>query len=259
MDRYLDFVESAKVAEAFRNSGKRLILLDYDGTLVPFHCEPSKALPGKFLMTLLTDLSNIANLDLAIISGRHESFLDKIFKNLNATLFGEHGAVFRINGKWNSLENDISWQLEVAEIIKEAVLNTAGSNMELKENSIVWHYRKADEDKALKQITELIPRLTPVCDLNNLAIMKGRKIIEVKPSEYTKGTAILNFFDCTTYDFILAAGDDTTDEDLFEALPASAITIHVGQSSDYATYTVRNSKDFVDFLDFLRADSTLEL
>ena len=78
--------------------------------------------------------------------------------------------------------------------------------------------------------------------------MKGRKIVEVKPSEYTKGTAIINFFNCSEYNFILAAGDDTTDEDLFEALPETAVTIHVGQFSEISTYTLRNSVDFVNFL-----------
>jgi trehalose 6-phosphate synthase/phosphatase len=131
--------------------------------------------------------------------------------------------------------------------------------MEIKDNSIVWHYRKSDADQAMDQVSKLITKLTPVCNRCDLTIMKGRKIIEVKPSEYTKGTTILNFFNCSAYDFILAAGDDTTDEDLFEALPRSAITIHVGQSSDYSTCTARNSKEFVDFLDFLRVDSALEV
>lgn len=251
MDKYLDSEESNRVLNAFASSKRKLMLLDYDGTLVPYHCEPSRALPDEFLMKLLHDLSAIPDSDLVIISGRHRDFLESIFSDLDATLFGEHGAVFRVGGKWDALENDISWQQEIEEIIAEAVESTPGSNLEKKESSIVWHYRKANADLVEKRIPKLIKQLTPSCNRNNLTIMKGRKIVEVKPSEYTKGTAIMNFFDCSKYDFILAAGDDTTDEDLFEALPPSAITIHVGHSSDLSTYTIKNSTDFVSLLNSL--------
>lgn len=248
MDKYLDSKESVLIAELFRKSKKRLILLDYDGTLVPFNCDPSKALPGPFLLQLLNDLSKINNLDLVIISGRHRDFLESIFKDLKAKIFAEHGAVYRINGEWDSLDNDLSWQGEITGIMQEAVDVTPGSNLEKKENSVVWHYRRTENGLAGKRTSELIDKLTPACNRENLTIMKGRKIIEVKPSEYTKGTAIINFFNCSSYDFILAAGDDTTDEDLFEALPRSAITINVGNSSEISTHTIKDSKDFVSFL-----------
>lgn len=248
VDKYLDARESAIIAESFRNAGKRLILLDYDGTLVPFNCDPAKALPDPFLLQLLHDLSNTENLDLVIISGRHKDFLEGIFHDLQASVFAEHGAIYRIDGKWDSLENDISWKDEISEIMQESVNSTPGSNLEKKENSLVWHYRSSDNDLADKKAAELITRLTPSCNKSNLIIMKGRKIIEVKLSEYTKGTAIMNFFDCNQYDFILAAGDDITDEDLFEALPGRAIKIHVGKFSDISDYTITNSYDLVNFL-----------
>ncbi|HEX2975589.1 MAG TPA: trehalose-phosphatase [Bacteroidales bacterium] len=248
MHKYLNASEAASIAEAYKRSEKRLVLLDYDGTLVPFHCDPALALPDEYLMRLLEDMTQEKNLDLVIISGRNRQFLEKVFSTLNATIFGEHGAVFRIKYKWSSIKSDTTWKQEIREIMQEAVECTPGSNLEKKENSIVWHYRRADQEIAEKCIPELIKKLTPVCNRNNLSIMKGRKIVEVKPSDYTKGTTIMNFFDCSKYDFILAAGDDTTDEDLFEALPGNAITIHVGSSSDASSYRIRNSNEFVNFL-----------
>lgn len=248
MDKYLDEEESAYLAETFRNSNKRLILLDYDGTLVPLNSDPSKALPDPSLLELLHDLSEIKNLDLVIISGRHREFLNSIFNDLKATIFAEHGAIYRINGEWGSIDNDVSWKEEITLIMQKAVDATPGSNLEKKENSIVWHYRRSDDTLAARRTVELIDQLTVPCNRANLTIMKGRKIVEVKPSEYTKGTTIINFFNCNDYNFILAAGDDTTDEDLFEALPETAITIHVGNFSEISTYTLRNSVNFVNFL-----------
>jgi trehalose 6-phosphate synthase/phosphatase len=166
-------------------------------------------------------------------------------------VFAEHGAVYRLNGQWEGIENDLSWRDGIIGIMQEYATLTPGSNIEIKENSVVWHYRKSDSDLAHINRAKLIERLTPSCIRANLTIMKGRKIIEVKPSDYTKGTAIMNIFDCSRYDFILAAGDDKTDEDLFKALPEKAVTVHVGRCSPISTYTIRNSVDFVAFLETL--------
>ncbi|MGE5421394.1 MAG: trehalose-phosphatase [Chloroflexota bacterium] len=249
--KYLDAEASEGIADSFRRSQKKLILLDYDGTLVPYACEPAKALPDEGLLHLLDKMSSIVNLDLVIISGRHRDFLEGIFGNLKASLFAEHGAMYRINGVWESLENDTSWKDEIVAIMKPFVESTTGSSIEVKQNSVVWHYRKSETGLAEKSVAKLIIKLTPACNRNSLTILKGRKIIEVKPSDYTKGTAIINLFDCNNYDFILAAGDDVTDEDLFEALPHRALKIHIGKFADISDFTVRNSHEFVDFLKFL--------
>jgi trehalose 6-phosphate synthase/phosphatase len=246
--KYLDAEMAASIASSFRKPGRKLILLDYDGTLVPFRCEPSAALPDTDLMKLLHKISGIKKLDLVIISGRNREFLEQIFIDLKATLFAEHGAIYRIDGKWESLDNDTSWKEEISVIMQQFVDTTPGTNIEIKQNSLVWHFRKADNESAEKNAVLLINRLVPFCSSNNLTIMKGRKIIEVKPSDYTKGTAIIHFFDCSEYDFILAAGDDVTDEDLFESLPGNAIKIHIGRISEISDYSLRNSFEFVDFL-----------
>jgi len=244
----MDVETASSIVFSFRKSEKKLIILDYDGTLVPFKCEPSTALPDDELMQLLHEISAIKKLDLVIISGRNRDFLEKIFINLKASIFAEHGAIYRIDGKWGSLESDTWWKDEILSIMQMYSDQTPGTNIEVKQNSLVWHYRKADDESAERKAALLVNKLITVCSMNNLTIMKGRKIIEVKPSDYTKSTAIINFFDCSEYDFILAAGDDVTDEDLFESLPGEAIKIHIGKISDISDYTLKNSFEFVDFL-----------
>jgi trehalose 6-phosphate synthase/phosphatase len=44
------------------------------------------------------------------------------------------------------------------------------------------------------------------------------------------------------YDFIMAIGDDFTDEDMFKALPKRAFTIKVGLGKTRARYRVTNTK-----------------
>ena len=52
-----------------------MILLDYDGTLVDFHDDPELAQPEESLISLIKELSEIPNTDLAIVSGRDQYFL----------------------------------------------------------------------------------------------------------------------------------------------------------------------------------------
>jgi trehalose 6-phosphate synthase/phosphatase len=247
-DKQIDAGITAAISRLFSESRNRLLLLDYDGTLVPYNGEPSKALPDGYLLNLLKALSGTEKNKVVIISGRDKTFLDSVFTDPRITLFAEHGSIFRINGKWDSIETDRSWKKEIRFIMQEYVISNPGTSLEEKKNSIVWHYRNAENGTAGLKAAELISSLSEPCMKYNLSIMNGRKIIEVKPSDYTKGTAIMSFFDCSTYDFILAAGDDVTDEDLFEVLPENAIRIHVGQYSETADYTIISSRDFVNFL-----------
>jgi trehalose 6-phosphate synthase/phosphatase len=247
-DKQIDAEKTAAIARLFSESRNRLLLLDYDGTLVPYNGDPSKALPDVHLLNLLKAVSSTEKNELVIISGRDKNFLDSVFTDPGVIIFAEHGSIFRINGEWDAIETDRSWKKEIRFIMQEHVISTPGTSLEEKKNSIVWHYRNAENGIAALKARELISSLSEPCTKYNLTIMNGRKIIEVKPSEYTKGTAIISFFDCSMYDFILAAGDDITDEDLFEVLPENAIRIHVGQYSETADYTVSNSGDFVNFL-----------
>jgi len=54
-------------------------------------------------------------------------------------------------------------------------------------------------------------------------------------------------------DFMLAAGDDATDEDLFALMPATAWTIHVGENQTRARYRLPGPEQFRRLLDSLVA------
>ena len=69
--------------------------------------------------------------------------------------------------------------------------------------------------------------------------MEGSKVIEVKPAAIGKGTSCQTFL-TRGYGFILAIGDDATDEDLFKVLPDSAYSVRVGLTSTYARFNVYN-------------------
>lgn len=247
--KFIRPVQVREITASFRKARRKLIILDYDGTLVPFHNDPAKALPDTSLKNLLKTLSETRNVDMAIVSGRNSEFLESVFGDLNITIFAEHGAIRRINGKWeNVYRRDLSWQTEILRIMKEVTDNTPGSHIERKKTSLVWHYRSSDKWLANMRSAQLVNKLLYPCTRRHLHLMRGDKIVEVKPSEYTKGTTIKNYYNYSNYDFILAAGDDTTDEDMFEVLQGEPVTIKVGRPSEKSRFTVQNSEELLRLL-----------
>ena len=67
-------------------------------------------------------------------------------------------------------------------------------------------------------------------------MLEGRKVIEVRPSGISKGTAVQEWLKDRAPDFILGIGDDWTDEDLFRALPPKACSVRVGVANTAAAY-----------------------
>ncbi len=81
--------------------------------------------------------------------------------------------------------------------------------------------------------------------------MKGNKIVEVKHPNFTKGSEVNRLLKKKSYDFILAMGDDITDEDMFFSLPGSAFTVKIGTFSEYARYNLLNQTETIPFLNRL--------
>ncbi len=72
-----------------------------------------------------------------------------------------------------------------------------------------------------------------------LQLLPGDKVVEIKNVEINKGKAALTILDNNYYDFIMALGDDYTDEDVFKALPDSAVTIKIGSNLSAAKFHLR--------------------
>jgi len=79
-------------------------------------------------------------------------------------------------------------------------------------------------------------------------VLHGNKVVEIRCAGVNKGLTALWFLQQKTFDFILAAGDDLTDEDLFRVLPEQAYSIKVGMSQTYARFNLYNYRDVVELL-----------
>ena len=112
----------------------------------------------------------------------------------------------------------------------------------------MWHYRKVDAWLASIRVPQLIQALISPCTREHLQIMKGNKIVEIKYPQFTKGSEVNRLLKDKEYDFILAMGDDVTDEDMFNALPLGSYTIKIGTLSESARFNLLNQTDTLPFL-----------
>ncbi len=236
------------IKKNYYDSHNRLIILDYDGTLVPFHKNPQNAAPEKELLDLLLALQNDSKNQIVISSGRDRQTLDSWFGHLSINLSAEHGAFYKENGIWRQRIRKTKWDPEILDIIKHTVKRTPNSRLELKDTALVWHYRNVDAWLADLRVTQLINALINPCFRHNLQIMRGNKIVEVKPNNISKGIEASRLVENGNFDFIMAVGDDATDEEMFLALPQNTITIKVGKNSNTAKYIIPTQKQTLVFL-----------
>jgi len=226
--------------QAYGNSNNRLLLFDYDGTLTPFSTKPEKAFPDEEILDLIHTLSASEKNEVVIISGRDRDTLSRWFGTLSVGLVAEHGVWIRDkSSEWTEIEPLRSdWKEEVRPLFELYQDRTPGSFIEEKHYSLVWHYRMSDPDLALVRVNELKENLLKLTENLDLGILEGNKVVEVKSSNINKGRAALHWLKNKKWDFILAMGDDITDEDVFAVLPQDAYSIKVGLGVTQASYNV---------------------
>ncbi len=240
-----------KICKAYRKSKKRLLILDYDGTLSPFRDRPRDAVPTSETLDLIGNLIAELKNKIVISSGRDHNTLEEWFGSLKIDMAAEHGAFYKEEGQWFRTGEPVSWNPEILRILETFVNKTPKSALEIKETALVWHYRKVDAWLASLREQQLINLLIEPCSRLNLQIMRGNKIVEIKPPVFSKGSEAKRLLKKSRYDFILAIGDDITDEDTFRALPKRSYTIKIGNPSDNAKYYMLSQSETLPFLELL--------
>ena len=259
--KYLDENTLKCIKEKYQQSLNRLFLIDYDGTLTPLAKLPEMALLNEKTEGLIRNIVSDERNTVAIISGRGREFIEKQFENIGVILIAEHGFYLKDpNGEWtNNLEIDLSWKKKILPVLNNYVDRCNGSMIEEKQASIVWHYRNADEEIASLRINDLKDDLTEILKSESkLQMLEGDKVLEVKSILYDKGSAASVLINKDNYDFILAIGDDRTDEDLFKVIPRFGFTIKVGSKPSKARFNIRNQSQIYEILS-LFTDSHKEI
>ncbi len=241
---------SKELTDTFFKANKRAIFLDYDGTLVNFKNDPQAASPDEELHQLITKLEEDEKNMVTIISGRDRDTLEKWLGNHRVNLIVEHGVwLKKIGGDWQMLDNiNSSWKPVIRPILESFVDRTPGTFIEEKNYSLVWHYRNSVPEQGELRANELKDELRNMIANHNLEIMEGNKVIELKAGGINKGVAAMRFLRENEYDYVIAIGDDWTDEYMFRELPETAVTIKVGLKSTAASYKLESVKSVRNFL-----------
>jgi trehalose 6-phosphate synthase/phosphatase len=191
---------------------------------------------------MLTALAAEAKNTVIVVSGRTERDLDRWFGRVpRLGLAAEHGVRIRMPGSndWQGPAASAEWKATIRPILDHFVERTPGSCVEEKEYALVWHFRTAEPEFANWLAGELVTMLDGMLAETELRAFRGNKIVEIKPLWANKGSLVGEVLrNRADTEFVLAIGDDRTDEDLFGALPDHAWSVHVGLGPSKAKYRV---------------------
>lgn len=248
--KYLDQKTIDIVRMKIEKAGKRLFFLDYDGTLIPFSDTPEKAIPDPELLKLLKDLTANEKNQVVIISGRDRKSLESWLGHLNLDFIGEHGVWLKERGSdWRTITRlSAKWKSEIRSVLELYVDRTPGSFIEEKDYSLVWHHRKVETGLGELRTRELSSHLNYLSSNMNLQVLEGDMVVEIKSAQVNKGRAAHQWIEDFPSDYIIAIGDDWTDEDTFRAMPEDALTVKVGSTSSAAKYNLISPEEVRQFL-----------
>jgi trehalose 6-phosphate synthase/phosphatase len=244
-----------KILDRLASVPQLVLLLDYDGTLVPFQEQPELAVPSQTLLGLLRDLAAHPGHTVHLVSGRTRETLDRWFGDVPIALWAEHGLWRRPNGSapWELItQAPRDWMPGVRELLSKAVASTPGSMLEEKTASIAWHYRLVTPPLAQTRRTELRQALLAQLAAQPVEILEGHLVLEVRPSSINKGSIVkAAMADAPADAVLLAIGDDRTDEDMFAALPEGSVAVRVGDGDTRAHYRLLGPAAVLALLELL--------
>ncbi|KAL5973921.1 putative alpha,alpha-trehalose-phosphate synthase [UDP-forming] 9 [Asimina triloba] len=263
------------IVPAYKGASSRLILLDYDGTMMP-QASVDKT-PSNEVISVLNALCSDPKNVVFIVSGRGKDSLSRWFLPCEKLgISAEHGYFTRWSGDcpWEScsIAADFEWKNIAEPVMKLYTEATDGSSIEQKESALVWHHQDADPDFGSCQAKELLDHLENVLANEPVVVKRGQHIVEVKPQGISKGVVVENLISTMLSnrnppDFVLCIGDDRSDEDMFESIasainhpsfPAGAgiFACTVGQKPSKAKYYLDDTVDVIKLLQGLATAST---
>jgi trehalose 6-phosphate phosphatase len=219
--------------DRLRGAQKRLLALDYDGTLAPFHIERMEAEPLVGIPELLKQIQDRDDTTLAIISGRPVFELVSLVGNIGVTMVGSHG--FELRGPDGAiLIKKITPEQEEGLMEARAIGIEAGleERLETKTASIALHTRGLSPDEASLMEDEMHETWGNFAARHHLEVKRFNGGVELRATGWNKGDALESLLlDLKEETLCVYIGDDETDEDAFERIQPYGFGIRVGDPS----------------------------
>ncbi|MBN1860636.1 MAG: trehalose-phosphatase [Candidatus Thermoplasmatota archaeon] len=235
-----------------------ILFLDYDGTLVPFKDRPTEVRTPEKIIIILRQLIKNPKIRVVIVTGRSLYDIKKLLKMKGLFFIALHGLQTETSDgmqySWKQAEQARFLIQRIKKTMQEELSQETGAFLEDKNLTVVLHYRLLHPER----IPDLQQRFKNIVQSNDkkkiLEIIKGAKVLEVRPKGWNKGKAIELFLAKQQNKkniLPLYIGDDITDEDAFQMLGKRGISIYVKNESTRKTaaqYWVKNPDDVFSFL-----------
>jgi trehalose 6-phosphate synthase/phosphatase len=235
------------VVQRMRRAERLILVLSYDGALVPYASVPELAAPDAALLDLLRALAARRGTVLHVLSGRPRDSVERWLGTLPIGLHAEHGFWSRDGAgeQWVSRPvPETTWRARVHAILEHFAERTPGSLIEEKTASLAWHYRMAEPAFGERQAIELRLHLTELLSNAPVEIITGEKVVEVRPHGISESAVVARLVEAAAPGTLLAVlGADRDDEELFAVLPDDGIAIHVGPQPSRAPVRLAGVED----------------
>ena len=228
--------ELGALTSRLRDAKELVLMLDYDGTLVPFARAPDLAAPDPALRELLRGLAARPHTRVHIVSGRRREPLERWLGDLPIGLHAEHGYWSRMtpDQPWVPMQDiSFAWKPEVRRILDQATIATPGALVEEKTASLAWHWRMAEPELGAERAEELWRHLEQELRDGPAELLGGDKVVEVRSRGVSKARVVGRLMALLGEPppVLVAMGDDKTDEECFVAPRLGGIAIGVGYRS----------------------------
>ena len=231
-----------------------ILLLDYDGTLVPIVAHPSQARLPAPTRAALKKLAASARVALGIVSGRELSQLKRLVRLKNISYVGSHGLEWALPGERSRLRTRKGRSQSLQKLtshLRRVLRGLRNVWIERKIATVAVHCRGASVHharSARKQLARIARQFAA-----QFRLEEGKKVFEFLPAgTTTKGTAVQALVARLRrrhFSVVVYFGDDSTDESVFACLKKNDFGTFVGRPRrSRARFYLRSPGEVCKFL-----------
>ncbi|KOC16216.1 alpha,alpha-trehalose phosphate synthase subunit [Aspergillus flavus AF70] len=223
----------SKLEEAYRRSSRRLIIVDYEGTLASWGSPKSIIVTTpQRAITTLTELTEDPRNIVFVMSSRMPEEMERLFRMVAGLgLIAENGCFVREpkTDEWFKLTNKAqtdAWKEAVRQILGYYQERAEGSWIEQRHCSLMLHYGSAEDQAAASRLaSECADHINDSCANQGVHAVMMNGALVVEPADTNKASAAAMVWrHCLERsksdhsgrpDFLMAIGDGRDDEPVF--------------------------------------------
>lgn len=239
-------ITSADIASTYSAANQRLIILDYDGVIVPVVSHPGLTIPTTDVLSCIHQLCNDSKNNVVIVSNRDTEHLDKYWSDSGATMVAENGAFYKHPGEaWSTVFTQSSdWIDRITPVMNALSFQFEGTFIDRKATSISWHYGAAKNEISDVDLAQIAAAIKASSQTREFALHIGQQQMELTTRGIDVGSFIAKWIGSKNFDFILAIGEAQTDHNLFGLFTDGSFTIRVCPTLlSNARYNVKTHSD----------------